>query len=77
MRTPGQRIAHRLSPKLPWTINQKHLVSSIDRAIRRAQADAWDQGFTECRKNGREGWGTPRNPYRSPVQIRPDEEDRR
>lgn len=69
-KTPGQRITHRLSPKLPFTVDQKYLVSSIDRAIRRAQANAWDQGFTECRKNGQEGWGTPRNPYRSPVRIR-------
>ena len=58
--TVGERIAKKHVPNLPFV--QVWLVPAIDRAIRRAQAIAWDAGYESCRDSDPKGYDA--NPYR-------------
>lgn len=45
-KTPGERIAVLFTARLPFHEDRKKLARSIDAAIRRAAATAWDEGYT-------------------------------
>lgn len=64
-KTPGERIACEIDPEgtIAAALWRKKIAAKIDRAIRRAQAEAWDEGW-----DAYEDWGYRNgsnvNPYR-------------
>lgn len=64
-KTAGERIAFKHFPATSSVINtQEDIAADIDRAIRRAQANAYDEGYGRAQNDADAGGWTATNPYR-------------